>query len=66
MEIIQDLNSGTQVVGRQVLMLLLFHRFWSVSIKKKKLHQILKLVYLEITEMKEISIRKMIERVDSN
>ena len=66
MEIIQLLNSGTRVVGRQVLMLLLFYRFWSVSIKKKKLHQILKLVYLEIMNMKEISIRKITERVDSN
>lgn len=66
MEIIQLLNSGTQFVGRQVLMLLLFYRFWSVPIKKKNSHQILKLVYVEITKMKEISIRKIIERVESN
>ena len=65
MEVIQLLNPGTQVVGRQVLMLLIFYRFWSVSIKKK-LHEILKLVYLEITKMKEISIGKIIERVNSN
>ena len=65
MEIIQLQDYCTQAVGRGMLMLLLFHRSCSISIKKIKSQQILKLVYLEITKMNKILIRKIVERVDS-